>query len=119
MRTTDFIKWNNLQNIPFRECRFDANNSDFDIYQGSELVLTDYNHVGHYLHSAVTVFKGIKNKRAEWVNLKNLWTLRNCIRENHNHWLDVDSLIYDRPLTKRRFLDLIEIINQIDPYATL
>lgn len=128
-KSLEFIKWDNLVNIPFAECEIkeDQENQDIDIYYRNELVFTDYNHVGHYLNNAITIFNTIKDKRKEWVNLYNLWTLRNCIRENNNHGLGLEFMIYGNryssgilePMTKKRLFEIVEMIQKIDPYATI
>lgn len=80
--------------------------------------------------SAIVLFPKIKNRTADWVNLRNLWMLRNCIRENNNHDIGVDSLIYDEnfdgenpdtltPLTKARFDLIVKRIKELDKYATV
>ena len=96
MKPTDYIEWDNLKNIPFFLCQVveDKENKDIDIYYLGKRVFHDYDHVGHYMRSAIILFRRIKNRTADWVNLQNLWTLRNCIRENYNHGIGVDSLIY-------------------------
>lgn len=77
-------------------------------------VLHDYDHVGHYLRTAVILFRRVKSRTADWVNLRNLWTLRNCVRENYNHGIGMNDLIFGEnfdgdnldtltPLTKKRF----------------
>lgn len=68
--------------------------TDIYIYYLSKRVLHDYDHTRHFLRSAIVLFRKIKNRTADWVNLRNLWTLRNCIRENYNHGIGVDDLIY-------------------------
>lgn len=128
-KSLEFIKWDNLVNIPFAECEIkeDKENQDIDIYYQNELVFTDYNHVGHYLHNAIIMFNTIHNKTKEWVNLYNLWTLRNCIRENYNHGLGLEIMIYGKcyssgiyePMTKKRLFEIVEMIQKIDPYATI
>ena len=108
----------------------DEENKDFDIYYQGKLVLHDYNHCGHYLYTAAVLFSRIKNKTADWVNLRNLWILRDCVRENYNHGIGVDDIIFgenfdgenlDRltPLTKKRFDYLCKRIKELDPYATI
>lgn len=130
MKPTDFIKWDELKNIPYSFCRIvvDDENKDIDVYMGPEMVFTDYNHVGHYYLLAVQLFETIKNKNADWVNLGNLWILRNCIRENYNHGLGLERIIwgyqpgdidYIEPLTKSRFERIVEMVKEIDPYATV
>lgn len=95
-----------------------------------ERVFHDYDHVGHYMRSAIVLFRQIRNRTADWVNLRNLWTLRNCIRENYNHGIGVDALIYGEnydgenpetltPLTKQRFELIIKRIKEKDEYATI
>lgn len=132
MKPTTYIDWDNLVNIPFLFCQAveDEKEQDFDIYYMGKLVLHDYNHCGHYLYTATVLFGRIKNRAANWVNLRNLWILRNCIRENYNHGIGVDDLIYGEnfdgehldtltPLTKKRFELIIKRIQELDPYATI
>lgn len=132
MKSASYIEWNNLKNIPFFLCQVveDEENKDIDIYYLGERVLHDYDHVGHYMRSAIILFRRIKNRTADWVNLQNLWTLRNCIRENYNHGIGVDSLIYGEdfdgmnpetltPLTKKRFDLIVKRIKELDKYATI
>ena len=87
MKPTTYINWDGLKDIPFFYCdtKEDEENKDFDIYYQGRLVLHDYNHCGHYLYTAAVLFSRIKNKTADWVNLRNLWILRDCVRENYNH----------------------------------
>lgn len=116
MTKANYIDLENLRNIPFFLCQVveDEENQEIVIYYFGERVLHDYDHVGHYLRSAIVLFRHIQNRTADWVNLRNLWTLRNCIRENYNHGIGVDALIYGEnydgenpetltPLTKQRF----------------
>jgi hypothetical protein len=78
----------------------------------------------NYLYTATVLFGRIKNRAANWV------ILRNCIRENYNHGIGVDDLIYGKnfdgehldtltPLTKKRFELIIKRIQELDPYATI
>lgn len=127
MKPTDYIDWDNLKNIPFFLCQVVEDDENY--YLG-ERVFHDYDYVGHYLRSAIVLFCKIKNRTADWVNLDNLWTLRNCIRENYNHGIGVDSLIYGdnfdgenpdtlTPLTKARFKFMVKRIKELDEYATI
>ena len=81
MKPTTYINWDGLKDIPFFYCdtKEDEENKDFDIYYQGRLVLHDYNHCGHYLYTAAVLFSRIKNKTADWVNLRNLWILRDCV----------------------------------------
>ena len=96
MKPTTYINWDGLKDIPFFYCdtKEDEENKDFDIYYQGRLVLHDYNHCGHYLYTAAVLFSRIKNKTADWVNLRNLWILRDCVRENYNHGIGVDDIIF-------------------------
>lgn len=87
MKPTTYINWDGLKDIPFFYCdtKEDEENKDFDIYYQGKLVLHDYNHCGHYLYTAALLFSKIRNITADWVNLHNLWILRDCVRENYNH----------------------------------
>lgn len=55
MKSTDYIDWDNLKNIPFFLCQVveDEENQDIDIYYLGERVFHDYDHVGHYMRSAI------------------------------------------------------------------
>lgn len=132
MKPTTYIDWDGLKDIPFFYCdtKEDEENKDFDIYYQGKLVLHDYNHCGHYLYTAAVLFSRIKNKTADWVNLRNLWILRDCVRENYNHGIGVDDIIFGEdfdgenldtltPLTKKRFDYLCKRIEELDPYATI
>lgn len=116
MKPTDYIEWDNLKDIPFFLCQVveDREKQDLDIYYLGKRVLHDYDHVGHYLRTAVILFRRVKSRTADWVNLRNLWTLRNCVRENYNHGIGMNDLIFGEnfdgdnldtltPLTKKRF----------------
>ena len=132
MTKANYIDWENLRNIPFFLCRVveGEQNQEIVLYYLGERVFHDYDHVGHYLRSAIVLFQQIRNRTADWVNLENLWTLRNCIRENYNHGIGVDDLIYGEnydgenpetltPLTKARFELMIKRIKELDKYATI
>lgn len=132
MTNASYIKWDNLKNIPFLFCQVveDEENQEIVLYYLGNRVLHDYDHVGHYLRSAIILFRKIRNRTADWVNLGNLWTLRNCIRENYNHGLGVDALIYGEnfdgenldtltPLTKKRFELIIKQIKEKDEFASI
>ena len=132
MKPTTYINWDGLKDIPFFYCdtKEDEENKDFDIYYQGRLVLHDYNHCGHYLYTAAVLFSRIKNKTADWVNLRNLWILRECVRETYNHGIGVDDIIFGEnfdgenldtltPLTKKRFDYLCKRIKELDPYATI
>ena len=108
----------------------DREKQDLDIYYLGKRVLHDYDHVGHYLRTAVILFRRVKSRTADWVNLRNLWTLRNCVRENYNHGIGMNDLIFGEnfdgdnldtltPLTKKRFDFLCKRIKELDPYATI
>lgn len=101
-----------------------------DIYYLSERVLHNYDHVGHYLRTAVILFRRVKNRTADWVNWGNLWTLRNYVRGNYNHGIGVDNLIYGEefdgenletltPLTKARFDLMVKRVKELDKYAAI
>lgn len=96
MKPTDYIEWDNLKDIPFFLCQVveDREKQDLDIYYLGKRVLHDYDHVGHYLRTAVILFRRVKSRTADWVNLRNLWTLRNCVRENYNHGIGMNDLIF-------------------------
>ena len=132
MKSMEYIQWENLKNIPFSLCQVveDEENQDVDVYYLGERVLHDYDDVAHYLRTAIILFKHVKNRDADWLNLENLWTLRNCIRENYNHGIGVDDLIFGEnffeekletltPLTKARFEKIQKVIKERDPYATV
>lgn len=66
MKPTDYIEWDNLKNIPFFLCQVveDKENKDIDIYYLGKRVFHDYDHVGHYMRSAIILFRRIKNRTA-------------------------------------------------------
>ena len=45
-----------------------------------------------YLYTAAVLFSRIKNKTADWVNLRNLWILRDCVRENYNQGIGCQAI---------------------------
>ena len=59
MKPTDYIEWDNLKNIPFFLCQVveDKENKDIDIYYLGKRVFHDYDHVGHYMRSAIILFR--------------------------------------------------------------
>lgn len=89
------------------------------------MVFTDYDHVGHYLRNAIALFQTIRRKNADWVNLANLWLLRNCIRENYNHGIGIEDMIFGndvdtlQPMTKQRLFAAAKEIQRRDKYVTL
>ena len=132
MKPTDYIEWDNLKDIPFFLCQVveDREKQDLDIYYLGKRVLHDYDHVGHYLRTAVILFRRVKSRTADWVNLRNLWTLRNCVRENYNHGIGMNDLIFGEnfdgdnldtltPLTKKRFDFLCKRIKELDHSGVL
>lgn len=129
MKTCDVMEWDELKNIPFADCEIveDKKNKDIDIYYRGVMVSSDYDHVGHYMRNAVALFQTIKRKKADWVTIGNLWLLRNCIRENFNHGLGLDDMIFGdslnldelQPMTKQRLFAAAKEIRRRDKYATL
>ena len=132
MKSTEYIEWDKLEQIPFCLCRIaeDEENQEIDVYYLDKRVCHDYDHVGHYFRTAIIMFRRIRNITADWVNLKNLWLLRDCIRENFNHGLEVDDLIFGetfdgedpetiKPLTKELLFNIKKVIQEKDPYATV
>lgn len=67
----------------------DEENKDFESTIG-ESEFHDYDYVGHYICTAIVSFSKIKNRTADWVNLRNHCTLRNCICKNYNHCIGVN-----------------------------
>lgn len=130
MKSTSYIDWQNLVKIPFSLCKIreDKENSEIDFFYFGKLVFHDYNDVADYCQIAIELFKTIKRKDSEWVNLGNLWILRNCIRENFNHGLELEELIYGKdyfhtkeiqPMTKKRLFLIRETIIKKDEFATV
>lgn len=80
MKSTEYIEWDKLEQIPFCLCRIaeDEENQEIDVYYLDKRVCHDYDHVGHYFRTAIIMFRRIRNITADWVNLKNLWLLRDC-----------------------------------------
>lgn len=86
----------------------------------------------HRLRSCRTLFaeryclvSDYKAKNADWVNLANLWLLRNCIRENYNHGIGIEDMIFGKdvdtlqPMTKQRLFAAAKEIQRRDKYVTL
>ena len=132
MKSTNYIEWASLEQIPFAKCdiREDFQNQDIDFYFDGKLVFHDYNNVGFYMQTAIELFKKVEDQEAKWMNLRNLWNLRNIIRENYNHVLEVDDLIYGdnyieedystvTPLTEERLNYIVQVIKEKDPYASV
>lgn len=94
MTKANYIDWENLRNIPFFLCQVveGEQNQEIVLYYLGERVFHDYDHVGHYLRSAIVLFQQIRNRTADWVNLENLWTLRNCIRETSSSFASLLGL---------------------------
>ena len=76
MTKANYIDWENLRNIPFFLCQVveDEQNQEIVLYYLGERVFHDYDHVGHYLRSAIVLFQQIRNRTADWVNLLKLVT---------------------------------------------
>lgn len=120
----------NLKHIPFCLCQVEEDEQHTAVYYLGDKALGDYNDVAHYLAMAIELFRCVRNQQADWLNLENLWTLRNCIRENYNHGLELDALIFGEqfdgktpetltPLTKERFDKAVKSIREKDPYASV
>ena len=112
MKSTEYIEWDKLEQIPFCLCRIaeDEENQEIDVYYLDKRVCHDYDHVGHYFRTAIIMFRRI--------------------RENFNHGLEVDDLIFGetfdgedpetiKPLTKERLFKIKKVIQEKDPYATV
>ena len=125
MKSTEYINWDNLKNIPFSLCEVkdDLESEDIDIYYQGELVLHDDDHiVGHFLRSAIILFSHVRRKNADWLNLGNLWILRSCIRVHCYHGVGIDPLLYGdnfsgdlstlTPLTKARFEKIQKVVKK-------
>lgn len=119
-----------LKHTPFCLCQVEENEKHIIVYYLNDKVLSDYNDVAHYLATAIELFRRVRNQQAGWLNLENLWTLRNCIRENYNHGLELDALIFGgqfdgrnpdtvTPLTMERFNKVVKAIRERDPYASV
>lgn len=67
MKSSKCIEWDNLKNIPFCLCQVVENEKeqDIDIYYLGKLVLHDYDHVGHYMCTAIVLFRRVKNRTAD------------------------------------------------------
>ena len=59
MTKANYIDWENLRNIPFFLCQVveDEQNQEIVLYYLGERVFHDYDHVGHYMRSAIVLFR--------------------------------------------------------------
>lgn len=60
---------NEYSQIPFSECQVMTDDDEQNIYiyhNGSE-VLSDYNHTGFYLETAIALFMVIKDQHQSWI----------------------------------------------------
>ena len=66
MTKANYIDWENLRNIPFFLCQVveDEQNQEIVLYYLGERVFHDYDHVGHYMRSAIVLFRQIRNRTA-------------------------------------------------------
>lgn len=71
MTKANYIDWENLKNIPFFLCQVveDEQNQEIVLYYFGERVFHDYDHVGHYMRSAIVLFRQIRNRTADWGEL--------------------------------------------------
>ncbi|MCD1110758.1 exo-poly-alpha-D-galacturonosidase, partial [Cutibacterium acnes] len=55
MKSTEYIEWDKLEQIPFCLCRIaeDEENQEIDVYYLDKRVCHDYDHVGHYFRTAI------------------------------------------------------------------
>lgn len=93
------------------------------LYKG-EIVFADYIMCdgSSYLESAFDLFKTATpwSKQSKWYNLYCLIVLRDLIRENVNHWLCLDDLLFsEKPLTLRRIREVKRLAKAKDKYATI
>lgn len=96
----------------------------FVVYYEGEVVQADYilYDGGSYLESALDLFNTAspKSKQRKWFNLFWLVALRDMVRENYNHGIGLDDILYDeKPLTFARLLKVNRLIKEIDKYATI
>ena len=63
MKSTEYIEWDKLEQIPFCLCRIaeDEENQEIDVYYLDKRVCHDYDHVGHYFRTAIIMFRRIRN----------------------------------------------------------
>lgn len=97
---------------------------NFVVYCKGEIVFADYilPDGGCYLETAAELFKTAspKSKQRKWFNLFWLVALRDMVRENYNHGIGLDDILYDeKPLTFARLLKVNRLIKEIDKYATI
>ena len=59
MKSTEYIEWDKLEQIPFCLCRIaeDEENQEIDVYYLDKRVCHDYDHVGHYFRTAIIMFR--------------------------------------------------------------
>ena len=69
MKSTEYIEWDKLEQIPFCLCRIaeDEENQEIDVYYLDKRVCHDYDHVGHYFRTAIIMFGRIRNITADCI----------------------------------------------------
>ena len=94
------------------------------VYYNSEIVFADYilpfNEC--YLRTALDLFKTatIWSKQSKWYNMFWLIVLRDIVRENYNHCIGLDNILYEeKPLTFERIKKVRKLAKEIDKYATI
>ena len=110
--------------IPVLKCEFKKENKE-DILKktggswiGADYILTN----GCYLGSALALFNtaSIWSKQSKWFNLYWLIVLRDIIRENYNHVLCLDDILYEeKPLTFDRIKTVRRLAKEKDQYASI
>ena len=93
------------------------------VYYNGEIVYADYFIVDIcYLGSALALFNtaSIWSKQCKWFNLYWLIVLRDIVRENYNHGIGLDDILYEeKPLTFDRIKKVRKLAKEIDKYATI
>ena len=93
------------------------------VYYNGEIVFADYLLTdGCYLGSALALFNtaSIWSRQSKWFNLYWLIVLRHIIRENYNHGLDLDDILYEeKPLTFDRIKTVRRLAKEKDKYASI
>ncbi len=101
-----------------------GNGKSLVVYYKGEEVFRDYllPDGDSYLGTALVLFKTATswNKQSKWLNLFWLIALRDIVRENYNHGIGLDDILYDeKPFTYKRLLKINRLIKEMDPYATV
>lgn len=116
----------NFEAISVLECDFkiDSEKKNLEVYYKGKKVHSDYilSDDHSYLSTALALFKTAtpRSKQSKWYNLYWLIVLRHIVRENYNHGIGLDDILYEeKPLTFERIKKVRKMAKEIDKYASI